>query len=123
MKRLVALCALVAVCALCLAAVPSAHAEKAMTVHFVVIKDNVPGVDYAKEVPALKDALCRMAGGYTALGATSGGSLHEGLPEHTQSNHSYLVAAPENIAGQIAEYVEKHFGDLPFILAWPGTMH
>jgi hypothetical protein len=118
MKRLFA--SLLVLLSLSIAA--TALAGEPMTVHFVVVKDGVPGVDYAKEIPALKDALCAIAGGYTEIGPTAGGALDDaGKPEH-ESNHTFIVAAPGNVADAISAYVEEHFKDKPFILAWPAEM-
>lgn len=99
-------------------AVPAAHAEqKPSVVHFVVITDHSDGVNYAQEIPALEKEFCRLAGGYTALGNTSGGFLSE-VRIIRESGRAYLVSARRNVARDIRDYITKNFHEEPFILFW-----
>ncbi|MBU1611842.1 MAG: hypothetical protein KKC99_08350 [Proteobacteria bacterium] len=115
MKRLT-ICMLVLLMALGVASMALAE-EKAMVVHFVVVPSDSPGVNYATEVPELQKMLTRLAGGYTAMGATHGGSAKDtGLT--AEQNMSYMVAAKKNVAAEISTYVTEHFKEEPFILVW-----
>lgn len=103
---------------MCLLFAAGAKAEgKASLVHFVVVSDGLKGVNYAQELPALEKELCRLAGGYTALGKTRGGSLHETGIVH-QPGYTYVVAANRIVASEIDAFVTERFGEAPFILVW-----
>lgn len=99
-------------------AVGVVHAvQKPSVVHFVVITDRSSGVNYAQEIPAFERELCRLAGGYTALGDTRGGFLSQASIIR-ESGRAYLVSARRNVAREVRDYVKEHFGEEPFILFW-----
>ncbi len=123
MKRLtlIALCFCLAFAFLSTSA--PAEEQKPFFVHFVVVSKTMPdGADAGPALLAFKAEAIKLAGGYTELGSTRGGSLKEGKVQD-QENVSFVIGANKDISKELKEMTKRHFkGNGAFILAWPGTV-
>jgi len=117
-----ALSALVVCAAVLLLAPQSRAMEKpgAVTVHFFLVPAVLPdGTDSAPALPALRLFLAKLAGGYTELGAGSGGYLDDKGELVKEDNIAFVVSAPKDVSKEIKAYLEENFPqDLHFILVW-----
>lgn len=102
----------------------SVCAESSVYVHFFVVPESVKeGKNLTDELAKLREKLVSLAGGYTELGPSHGGSREpDGRVETQKSNFSFLVSAPKNITAELEEYIPQHFATKhPFILVWQAT--
>ena len=121
MKRLVPF---VLIMLFSLFAVVSQAAEPvASFTHFVVVDSVLPdGANSAEAVRAFEKEVIKMAGGFTEIGASRGGSLVDDTVEY-QDNISFVIAADRDISNELKALTTKLFGGRgAFILVWPGTM-
>ena len=91
--------------------------------HFVVVDSVLPdGTDSAEAIRAFEKEVITMAGGFTELGVSRGGSLVNGEVEY-QQNISFVIAADRDISKELKTLSIKLFGGRgAFVLVWPGTM-
>lgn len=91
--------------------------------HFVVVDSILPdGSESAEAVRAFEKEVIKMAGGFTELGMSRGGSIVNGAVEH-QKNISFVIAADQDISKELkALSIELFGGRGAFVLVWPGTM-
>ncbi len=121
--RFVALSALFLCAALVLRAPGVCLAEEnaaPVTVHFFLVPAVLPdGSDSSPGLPALRLFLAKLAGGYTELGAGSGGYLDEKGELVKEDNHAFLVSADKDLSKDIRSYLEKNFPQsMHYILVW-----
>ncbi len=92
-------------------------------VHFVVVAKTLPdGSDSAPAVVEFKKEILKLAGGFTELGSTHGGSLKDGIVKHRE-NLSFIIGAKKDISLELKALTKRLFqGDGAFILAWPGKV-
>ena len=114
--------------ALALAAVvqvPCAQAQSPSYVHFVVIEPTpAEGADLDVAMNGFKKELLALAGGYTIIGQTLGGSLQPDGTVHQGANLSLLVAAQHDLTKELEALVPKYFKeDKPFVLVWQGSVN
>jgi hypothetical protein len=97
-----------------------ACAETSVYVHFFVVPESVKeGKKLADELAELREKLVSLAGGYTELGPSKGGSKEPDGRLDTESNIAFIVSAPRNITADLEEYISRHFATKhPFILVW-----
>lgn len=103
----------------------SAHAAdpKPFHVHFVVVPATLEnGLSSGGAVTLFKKQVLELAGGFTELGATRGGSLeNDGVKQ--RENLSFIIGADRDISKELKKMSITFFGgDGAFILAWPGTV-
>lgn len=123
MKRLIpALFCLLLVIACAVPQVDAAE-QKDAYIHFVVINQVLPdGSDSSPVVLEFKKAVIKLAGGFTELGRTRGGSMGDDMVKHEQ-NISFIIGADKDISLELRKLTEKLFdGDGAFIMSWPGKM-
>ena len=77
------------------------------------------GGDLTASIAMLKRKFIELAGGYTDMGQTPGGSLQDDGKIKVQDNLSFMVAAKKDISDEIKEFVPQHFAGNAFILVWP----
>ncbi|MBI9078986.1 MAG: hypothetical protein JEY79_04505 [Pseudodesulfovibrio sp.] len=125
MKRLiplvVSLCLFLAMTILVVDA--QAGDQKPFFVHFVVLTNTMPdGTDSRPAIQLFKAEVLTLAGGFTELGPTLGGSLHpDGV--HDQSNVSFIIGADKDISKELKAMTQRLFkDDGAFILVWPGKV-
>ena len=99
---------------------PSGYAESRVYVHFFVVPAAVKsGKNLSEELTTLRQKLVSLAGGYTELGPSRGGSKGPNGEVETEDNYSFLVAAPKNITAELKKYIPEHFAtEHPFVLVW-----
>ncbi|CCH48017.1 hypothetical protein [Pseudodesulfovibrio piezophilus] len=100
-----------------------AGSNTSVFVHFVVLP--VKQGEGGENSPALntfRAEMIMLAGGYSELGPSLGGSLHpEGVV--SKENISYLVSADRDISLEIRKVVNTLFGlEKAFILVWPAQL-
>ncbi len=96
---------------------------KPFFVHFTVVSKTMPdGSDSGPAVLKFKEEVIKLAGGFTELGPTRGGSLHpDGV--HQQDNLSFIIGADKDISKDLKKMTQRLFkGDGAFILVWPGKV-
>ncbi|MGL1863839.1 MAG: hypothetical protein OCC46_15050 [Pseudodesulfovibrio sp.] len=106
------------------AATPAqADDQKPFFVHFVVVSKTMPdGTDAGPALLSFKAEAIKLAGGYTELGQSRGGSLVDGKVQD-QENISFVIGASKDISKELKEMTKRLFkGDGAFILAWPGKV-
>lgn len=92
-------------------------------VHFTVISKTMPdGSDSGPAILKFKKEVIKLAGGYTELGSSRGGSLEAG-GVHDEDNISFVIGAKSDISMELKEMTKRLFGDDgAFILSWPGKV-
>jgi len=125
MKRLipfvVSLCLVLAVAFV--AADVDAGDQKPFFVHFTVLSKTMPdGTDAGPALLSFKAEVIKLAGGFTELGSTRGGSLHsDGV--HDEDNVSFIIGADKDISKELKAMTQRLFkDDGAFILVWPGKV-
>ena len=101
----------------------NADEQKPFFVHFVVVTKTMPdGSDSGPAVLSFKAEVIKLAGGYTEIGSTSGGSLKaDGVQD--QDNITFIIGADKDISKELKAMTKRIFmGDGAFILAWPGKV-
>ena len=88
-------------------------------IHFVVLP---AASDDDPRVLEFKKMALALAGGFTELGATSGGSMHkDGV--HQEDNLSFIVGAEKDITKDLKMLTKSLFGGKgAFIMSWPGKV-
>jgi len=123
MKRLIPI--LLCLCLVMAFAATDSHADdqQPFFVHFVVISKTMPnGLDFDAAVLSFKEEVIKLAGGYTDLGPTRGGSLNAGNVKH-RDNLSFIIGAKKDVSVELKKMTKRLFGgDGAFILAWPGKV-
>lgn len=71
-----------------------------------------------EQVRKFEEYLVQLAGGYTKLNETSGGSLGELGEIRRRAHISYLVGSSSDEREQLAQYVMVNFGYDSYIFAW-----
>ena len=80
------------------------------------------GTDAGPALLSFKAETIKLAGGYTELGQSRGGSLVDGKVQD-QENISFVIGARKDISKELKEMTKRLFkGDGAFILAWPGKV-
>jgi len=99
-----------------------ALAQSSVHIHFFVVPSQpAAGVNYWDAMEALRAKLVELAGGYTELGPSNGGSEGSGGTINKEYNFSFLASAPRDITSDLEEFIPKYFDiSLPFILHWTG---
>lgn len=107
-------------CSLATAPVAWSASSQKTFVHMVVVGVN-PVSDTAAQdkLSQIEKGFLRLAGGFTRMGWTQGGSNEPGQPP-SQTNVTYMVSAKRKMASEISMAVEMVAGERPFILVWPG---
>jgi hypothetical protein len=124
MKRiLLGLCLLTALTAW--GPIPTASAQSEVMVHFMVVpaqpKD---GMERNHAMAEFREKLAELAGGYTCLEVTDGGSISAAGQYRSELNYSFIVAAEKDMTGELEKLATEFFdADKPFILVWPGRMN
>lgn len=109
-------------------AVP-ARAGEPVKVHLIVVTGTIEGRDVQAELMKLKNLFLEKAGGFTELGATTGGEVKglslgpqgvtkEGGVAQRGSNYTFLVSAQRDLAADFKAYITDRFKHEPFILVW-----
>lgn len=100
-----------------------ASEPKQTFVHFVVMPTTLPDGASAKSACKTFEAeMIMLAGGFSALGKSNGGSLHP-TGVVPKDNVAYLVAAKKDVSAEIKKVVQKLFKiERVFILVWQGHM-
>ncbi|AGW12058.1 hypothetical protein [Megalodesulfovibrio gigas] len=89
-------------------------------IHFFVVPTQGEGVEAATE--ALKGELVDLAGGYTELGAASGGDRDADGSLHRSDHRAFLVAARKDLSMQLEALLAATFHkEKPFMLVWQGN--
>lgn len=121
MKRLIP-------CILCVALIVGigvnhacAAEQKLSIAHFVVVPQTLAnGSDSGPVVLEFKKAVIELAGGFTELGLSRGGSTSDGVVKHEQ-NISFIIRADRDISLELQELTDRLFdGKGTFIMSWPG---
>ncbi len=101
----------------------TADDQKPFFVHFVVVNKTLPdGSDSGPAVLLFKAEVIKLAGGYTELGSSKGGSLENGVVED-QDNLSFIIGADKDISKELKAMTKRLFkDDGAFILSWPGKV-
>ncbi len=125
MKRLtlLALC-LCLVASFCLSVGESqAGDHKPTFIHYTILPQKLnDGSDSWPLVMEFKTEVIKLAGGFTELGPSRGGSLHPDSVHH-EENISFLVAADKDVSAELKKIIQKLFNDEKvFILVWQGEM-
>ena len=101
---------------------PDPEPGQTVMVHFLVVQGWIEGEkgggDVEAALSALKARMIELAGGYTELGATKGGSDSSGSVHH-EDNYSFLVAAKGDISAELHAAAMECFNDEGFLLVWP----
>ena len=101
---------------------PDPQPGQTVLVHFLVVPGWIQGEkgggDVEAALDALKQRMVELAGGFTVLGATSGGSDSSGEVRHAD-NYSFLVASDKDISAELQAAVREQFNDDAFLLVWP----
>lgn len=123
MKRLIPLFLCLALVLGFAASEAQAAEQKAAVVHFVVVPQTLAsGYDSAPVVLEFKKAVIELAGGFTELGPSRGGSVGDGMVKHEQ-NISFVIGADRDISMELQELADRLFdGKGVFIMSWPGKM-
>ncbi len=97
-----------------------ASAQDNARVHFIVVPPQTnDGSDLVVALNELKKTFIELAGGYTELGKTQGGSKDSGAGVNESANYSFIVAANKDLTKELEAYISEHFsGSRPFILTW-----
>lgn len=123
MKRCAMLVLVLAVCAFAFGATDArADSAKPFKVHFTVVPATMPdGSDAGPALEQFKAEVIKLAGGFTELGPSRGGSLHpDGV--HHSNNIAFLIGADKDISAELKALTLRLFGETSvFILVWPGT--
>lgn len=123
MKRCAMLVLVLAVCAFALGATDArADSAKPFQVHFTVVPATMPdGSDAGPALEQFKAEVIKLAGGFTELGPSRGGSLHpDGV--HHSNNIAFLIGADRDLSAELKALTLRLFGETSvFILVWPGT--
>jgi len=101
----------------------NADDQKPFFVHFTVVPKTMPdGSDAGPALLSFKAEVIKLAGGYTELGPTRGGSLHpDGV--HDQDNITFIIGAKKDISKDLKDMSKRIFkDDGAFILVWPGKV-
>ncbi len=102
---------------------PASAEGKPVVVHFVVLPENLPDGSSAESAfKTFQAEMIMLAGGFSELGPSQGGSLHPGgvVPK---DNRAYLVSAKKDICDDIKIVVQRIFKiKKVFILSWQGNM-
>lgn len=112
---------LTSLCAECLAS--EEGAQRDAYVHFMVLPVNLPdGSDAESAFKTFRAEMIMLAGGYSELGPSQGGSLHpEGVV--SKDNVAYIVSANRDISSEIKKVTMEIFGiERVFILVWHGHL-
>jgi hypothetical protein len=122
MKRIIPLIICLALI-LCAGAAQAADEQQPFIVHFVVVPGTMPdGSDSSPAIMEFRKEVLKLAGGYTELGQSHGGSLHGGVVKQ-QENVSFIIGAKKDISPDLKAMTRKLFkGDGAFILSWPGKV-
>lgn len=119
---------IILVACLCLALILalSAHGndeQKPFVVHFVVLDKELPdGSDAAPAVLKFEEDVLKLAGGFTEIGTTYGGSLRDGVVKR-QDNFSFIIGAKEDVSLELNKIVKKLYqGEGAFIMSWEGKV-
>lgn len=90
-------------------------------IHFFVVPTQaVDGVNHWEAMEKLKAKLVELAGGYTELGLSNGGSNSSGSLEQ-EYNFSFMVSASRDITADLEAFIPRYFATArPFILHWTG---
>ncbi|WP_027185117.1 hypothetical protein [Desulfovibrio inopinatus] len=93
-------------------------------IHFFVVPSAIPGENnVAKQITDLKKMLIKVAGGYTELGLTHGGSVKTDGNIELENNFSFVVTAKTDISQELSAFIKKHFkSKAPFIVTWPANV-
>lgn len=123
MKRFIpfALCLALILCAG--TALAADDAQQPFMIHYVVVPGVMPdGSDSSTAILEFKKEVVKLAGGYTELGQSHGGSIHDGMVKQ-QENVSFIIGAKKDISKKIKSLTKKLFkGNGAFILCWPGKV-
>lgn len=103
--------------------VVQATEPKPVFVHFVVLPSVLADGSSAQSAyKTFQAEMIMLAGGYSKLGGSDGGSLHpQGVVP--KENMAYLVSSSKKIGPEIKKVVQQIFGiERVFILCWPGEL-
>jgi hypothetical protein len=92
-------------------------------VHFTVIPAAMPdGTDAGPALDAFRKEVIALAGGYTELGPSQGGSMHpDGV--HLEKNIPFVIGADRDVSVELKAMVMRLFATKDvFILTWPGRV-
>lgn len=122
MKRLIP-CVLALFMVMAFAVASPAADAKPFYVHLVVVPAALEnGLSSQPVLPKFKEQVIQLAGGFTEIGATRGGSMGNGGVKD-QENFSFIIGADTDISIKLKKMTKALFGgDGAFILAWPGTV-
>lgn len=97
--------------------------QKDAYIHFVVLNQTLPdGSDSTPVLTEFKKEVIKLAGGFTELGNTLGGSMDGDMVKH-ELNISFLIGADRDISLELRKLTNKLFdGDGAFVMSWPGKM-
>ncbi|WP_319466136.1 hypothetical protein [uncultured Pseudodesulfovibrio sp.] len=100
-----------------------AEDSKDTFIHFTVLPQKMPsGADSWPVVMEFKTKVMELAGGFTELGPSRGGSLHPDSVHH-EENLSFLIAADRDISADLKKLITSYFNkENAFILVWQGKM-
>lgn len=118
MKRFISAILCLIVCVVLHAGNASAADQEPFVVHFVVISTT----EDDPRLREFKKVAITMAGGYTELGATSGGSMDGGAVKQ-RDNVSFIIGSKNDISKELKLLTKSLFGgDGAFVLSWPGKV-
>ncbi|ADU63164.1 MAG: hypothetical protein KUA35_04510 [Pseudodesulfovibrio sp.] len=124
MKRCALLALVLLTCVLALGATDArADSAKPFQVHFTVVPATMPdGSDAGPALEQFKAEVIKLAGGFTELGPSHGGSLRpDGM--HQSNNIAFLIGADKDLSAELKALTLRLFGETNvFILVWPGTV-
>ncbi|QGY41636.1 hypothetical protein GM415_16410 [Pseudodesulfovibrio cashew] len=110
-------------CLVLAAGAAQAGEQEPFVVHFVVIGKVLPdGSDSAPLMDEFKLEVLKLAGGFTELGPTRGGSLHDNVVR-SEENVSFIIGAKKDISVELKALTDRLFKDGgAFIMSWPGKV-
>lgn len=123
MKRSIFLFACLCLALTVAVTVHSSDEQKPFVVHMVVLDKVLPdGSDAAPAVLKFEEEVLKLAGGFTELGTTYGGSYRDNMVKR-QDGFTFIIGAEKDITMELNEAVKRLYqGEGAFILSWPGKV-